>query len=62
MDGYTFKRHVLNGRKEVDQIFMECHLIAGRHRGGDEARYYRPNYYKEDKSAISVEKGIFKLY
>ena len=36
VDGSTFKRLVLHGRKEVDQVFfMECHLTAGGHRGRD---------------------------
>ena len=39
VDGSTFKRVVLHGKKEVDQDFMECHLTAGGHRGGDGARY-----------------------
>ena len=28
VDGSTFNRLVLHGRKEVDQVFMECHLTA----------------------------------
>ena len=28
VDGSTFKRLVLHGRKEVDQVFMECHLTT----------------------------------
>ena len=35
VDGSTFKRLVLHGRKEVDQVFMEFHLTAGGHRGRD---------------------------
>ena len=35
VDESTFKRLVLHGRKEVDQVFMECHLTAGGHRGRD---------------------------
>ena len=54
MDGCTFKRLVLHGRKEVDQVFMECHWTAGGHRGGDEARYYWPNYYKDIEEKVRV--------
>ncbi len=58
-DGSTFKRVVLHGRKEVDQVFMECHLSAGGHRGRDatigkiKARYYWPNYYKDVEEKVS---------
>ena len=54
VDGSTFKRLVLHGRKEVDHVFMECHLTAGGHRGGDEARYYRSNYYKDYEEKVRV--------
>ena len=33
---------------------MECHLTAGGHRGGDEARYYWPNYYKDIEEKVRV--------
>ena len=33
VDGSTFKRFVLHGGKEVDQVFIEYHLTAGGHRG-----------------------------
>ena len=45
VDGCTFKRLVLHGKREVDLFLMECHLTAGGHRRGDEARYYSLNYY-----------------
>ena len=54
VDGCTFKRLVLHGKREADQFFMECHLTAGGHRGGDEARYYWSNYYKDIEGKVRV--------
>ena len=60
VDGSTFKRLVLHGRKEVDQVFMECHLTAGGHKGRDatigkiKARYFWPNYYKDIEEKVRV--------
>ena len=67
VDGSTFKRLVLHGRKEVDQVFMECHLTAGWHRGRDaiigkiKARYFWPNYYKDIEEKVRVGSDYFNL-
>lgn len=58
-DGSIFRRLVIKGKKEVERVFMECHLTGGGHRGRDstigkiKSRHYWPNYYKDIEEKVS---------